>query len=815
MILLIKNIHSTQKAISSKIWLFVCVLLYMSTPTYADHVAGGHIEMKAIDNTPGHYKVIVKIYFDEITGDIEAAKKYGDGVLQIFRKKDNRREEYFFVYDPESVTPFVFTNIECAKTKKQKISEIIHSKEIQLDPNVYDDPQGYYIMWENIFRNTNTANLVRPDDQGFAFIYEFPPLKLSSKIFPNSSPSFKVLNGEFACVNQPYRLSMAAKDIDGDILKYSLREPVRGSASSGFPTGYGSGYPWFNPLEWATGYSASNMIKGTSSDPLKIDPTTGILTITPTELGLFCYAIKVEEYRNINGTLTKIGELNREYQIYVTDCNEPTPEEPVITADGYPTGTMTISLCATKKVKLVSTSKTTWAFQWQKDDENIPNATTETYETEEPGIYTIKISTINTCSRTNSAKPFTISFTPQKSKLSGTSTVCDGNKAKLQAITGTGFVYKWYKDGSVLTTEIQSFVETDNVGKYYAIITNPADGCESKSDTLQVKTSPLPEAKITTSNSLNKLCQGKTLDLLANTGTGYTYQWSRNGQTLNGEVKQKFIAIDDGKYKILVKNANQCQKLSNDFEVEIVSSIVASIDSVTPICEGEISIIQLSVSPSGGEFSGTGITDKIQGLFDPKTAGVGKFDIKYSLSGTAQCQTSDSKRTIIIAAKPKIKLDSVITTFIGGALILRGEAGKDMKYEWSPNTFLNDDKIANPISKPTQEITYELKVTNLAGCSADGRVKIKVFQKIWIPNIFTPNNDFQNDIWELSGSEKYPDVEVSIYNRWGEIVFFSKGYSTPFDGKFKGEPLPIGSYAYRIVALSANYILTGGLEIVR
>lgn len=810
-----KNIHSTQKAISSKIWLFVCVLLCIDTPIYADHCAGGHIEMKAIDNIPGHFKIIVKIYFDEITGDLEEGKKYDRGVLRIFRKKDNLPMEYFFVYQPESVEPFVFTNVECAKTKKQKISELVHNKEIQLDPDVYDDPQGYYILWENIFRNTNTANLSRPEEQGYTFLYEFPPLKLSGKIFPNSSPSFKILNGEFACVNQPYKLSMVAKDADGDILKYSLREPVRGSGTSDFNQGYGDGYPRFIPLAWATGYSASNMIHTTSNDPLKIDPTSGILTMTPTELGLFCYAIKVEEYRNINGTLTKIGELNREYQIYVTDCNEPTPEEPVITADGYPTGTTTISLCATKKVKLVSTSKTTWAFQWQKDDENIPNATTNTYETEEPGIYTVKISTINTCSRTNSAKPFTISFTPQKSKLSGISTVCDGNKAKLQAISGTGLVYKWYRDGSILTTETQSFIETDNIGRYYAIITNPTDGCESKSDTLQVKTSPLPEAKITTSNGLNKLCQGKTLDLFANTGTGYTYQWSRNGQTLNGEIKQKFIAIDDGKYKVLVKNADLCQKLSNEFEVELVGSIVATIDSITPICEGETSIINLTGSPSGGEFSGIGITDKIQGVFDPKTAGVGKFDIKYSLSGTAQCQTSDAKRTIIIAAEPKIKLDSVITTFIGGTVTLKGEAGKEMNYEWSPNTFLNDDKIANPTSKPTQEIIYNLKVTNIAGCSADGRIKIKVFQKIWTPNIFTPNNDAQNDIWELSGSEKYPDLEVSIYNRWGEVVFYSKGYSTPFDGTYKGEPLPSGSYAYRVIAPSASYILTGGLEIMR
>ena len=789
-----KNTNSTQKAMPNKVWLFICMFMWAYIPLYADHCAGGHIEMKALDNTPGRYRIIVKIYFDEITGN-QSAKTYDDGTFTIVRKRDNFKMESYLIFAPTSVEPFVFTNVECAKTKNQKISEIVHTKDIQLDPNIYDDPQGYYITYENIYRNTNTSNLTSPETQGYAFVYEFPPLKLNGNSFINSSPYFKILNGEFACVNQSYKLSMAAKDYDGDMLKYSLTTPVRGSADAALHTGYEEGYPKFNQLVWATGYNVGNMIHTKTSDPLKIDPVSGILTMTPSELGLWCFAIKVEEFRTINGTITKIGELNREYQIYVTDCNEPTPEEPVITADGYPTGTTVISLCATKKVKLVSTSKTTWAFQWQKDDENILNATTDTYETNEPGIYTVKISTINTCSRTNSAKPFTISFTPQKSKLSGISSVCDGNKAKLQAITGTGLVYEWYKNGVLDANETQSFLETDNIGRYYAIITNPTDGCESKSDTLEVKKSPLPEAKISSINGLKKICQGKTLDLSATQGTGYTYQWSRNGQTLAGQVKQMFIAIDDGKYKVIVKDANQCQKTSDEYELEIVGSIVAQIDSITPVCEGETNIIHLLATPSGGEFSGNGITDKVQGFFDPKLAGAGKFEVTYKLSGTSSsCQTSDAKRTIIVAAKPKLNLDSVVSIYIGGSIKLKGESGKDMQYQWSPNTYLDNDKAANPVSTPTQAINYQVKVTNIAGCFANGKIRVNVYQKIWIPTAFTPNGDGNNETWELNGIDKYPNAEVSIYDRWGNIVFFSKGYREPFDAK----GLSVDTYVYVI-----------------
>jgi gliding motility-associated-like protein len=37
-----------------------------------------------------------------------------------------------------------------------------------------------------------------------------------------------------------------------------------------------------------------------------------------------------------------------------------------------------------------------------------------------------------------------------------------------------------------------------------------------------------------------------------------------------------------------------------------------------------------------------------------------------------------------------------------------------------------------------------------------------------------------------------------MYNRWGERLFYSKGYNTPWDGNYKGKPLPVGTYYYAI-----------------
>ena len=65
------------------------------------------------------------------------------------------------------------------------------------------------------------------------------------------------------------------------------------------------------------------------------------------------------------------------------------------------------------------------------------------------------------------------------------------------------------------------------------------------------------------------------------------------------------------------------------------------------------------------------------------------------------------------------------------------------------------------------------------------------------PNPITPNGDDINDTWEIFGIEDYPQATVSIFDRWGQRVFNSVGYMTPFDG----QGLPTATY-YWIIQLS-------------
>jgi len=70
--------------------------------------------------------------------------------------------------------------------------------------------------------------------------------------------------------------------------------------------------------------------------------------------------------------------------------------------------------------------------------------------------------------------------------------------------------------------------------------------------------------------------------------------------------------------------------------------------------------------------------------------------------------------------------------------------------------------------------------------------------KLYVPNAFTPNGDGNNDVF-IPKAIYMKDLQMTIFNRWGEIVFFTNSY-TGWDGTFKGAPATIDSYAYAITA---------------
>jgi gliding motility-associated-like protein len=114
--------------------------------------------------------------------------------------------------------------------------------------------------------------------------------------------------------------------------------------------------------------------------------------------------------------------------------------------------------------------------------------------------------------------------------------------------------------------------------------------------------------------------------------------------------------------------------------------------------------------------------------------------------------------------------------------------------------------------------SFTYVVCNSAGCdTATVIINAECSGPIKINNGMSPNGDNMNDTWVIEGIENYPDNTVSVFNRWGNLVYKQDGYLNDWDGKWMGDDLPDGTYFYyvRVNIDGTNQIFSGWLQIFR
>lgn len=138
-------------------------------------------------------------------------------------------------------------------------------------------------------------------------------------------------------------------------------------------------------------------------------------------------------------------------------------------------------------------------------------------------------------------------------------------------------------------------------------------------------------------------------------------------------------------------------------------------------------------------------------------------------------------------------------------------------------TYVWQDNTTKPVYVVTSGGVYWVKIT-MQNCSSSDSVKID-FNKpncncsVFIPNAFSPNNDFKNDEIGLVDSKGIDLKEFRIFNRWGEEVFKSQSLFDKWNGNYKGAPSETGTYYY-VVRYICNYngkenYLKGDILLVR
>ena len=143
-----------------------------------------------------------------------------------------------------------------------------------------------------------------------------------------------------------------------------------------------------------------------------------------------------------------------------------------------------------------------------------------------------------------------------------------------------------------------------------------------------------------------------------------------------------------------------------------------------------------------------------------------------------------------------------------------------VSYLWSPGEFLSCVTCPNPVVTPYSSVmTYTVALVYNDHCTIDAAVTVHMDDNpdVFIPNVFTPNGDGNNDIFYVYGPN-IKQFNIKIFNRWGEKVFESNDQQTGWDGRFKGimqEPNVFVYETYIVLLDNTTFHKTGSVTLVR
>jgi gliding motility-associated-like protein len=593
----------------------------------ANHIVGGELQMKP-SGAAGNFDITLIQIWDQNNLVVNTPTVIGnrdpDATLFIYRKKDNRLMTDILV-KYISVQSILYQNKACASSRSLSTSIGTYKGNIFLDPDQYKDPEGYYMIWERCCRNGDINNIESPGDNGMVFYLEFPPLTVS-----NFSPEFLPPNGQYICSNRPFSMNMSATDKDGDELRYSLVTPYRGNTSPNQPYGQANTSNKYPLVSWESGISLANVIPGSS--PLRIS-NAGILTVNANKIGLYVFAVQCEEYRNGK----KIGVVRRDFQLLVIDCNDDTPEKPVIMYDSQPV--TEVEFCPERSIGFNIESSPDWAYQWQLNGINIPGATDAGIMVKDSGTYSVVKSFKGKCSRDTTSQMVHARFTDPIPAVitSDKNVLCQNEEVSLSAndgIVANNFVIEWQKDNKVLG-QTGAILQINEAGSYILKISNPVDGCTGTDTAVIARENfnvALPERTGVITGSSAEL-----VPVISPPQGTYEYSWSPpEGLDSNPDARNASVSPQtDTQYTVAVKSGNGC--ITKDSTLVFVIEKIHVPTTFSPnndghndtfqIFDSESRIEEISIFNRWGElvFHSEGYSEPWNGTYHNKPLPAGSY----------------------------------------------------------------------------------------------------------------------------------------------------------------------------------------------
>ncbi|MCR6641271.1 MAG: gliding motility-associated C-terminal domain-containing protein, partial [Sporocytophaga sp.] len=362
--------------------------------------------------------------------------------------------------------------------------------------------------------------------------------------------------------------------------------------------------------------------------------------------------------------------------------------------------------------------------------------------------------------------------------------VCAPATIDLGTLVSGAASYSYFSDASATTASPQ-VVSTS--GTYYIVGSNGA-GCTDTASVV-ININGQPTVSVTTPAAV---CAPATIDLgtLVSGAASYSY-FSNSGAT----VASSQVVSTSGTYYIVGTNIAGCaDTVSVNVEINPLPVVVGNNQNVCGSGPIDLTDPKVTIGSSTGLIYSywTNAAATIP-VGDPKAVSTGT----YYIEGTSQegCKAIQQV-TVTVSPLPVINMPSEFTFCPLTDPVFEIEAkgtGGDT-YLWTPGN------VASKILPVTEPGVYQLTLINsLTTCSVQKEVKVieECAPEVFFPNVFTPNGDGKDDVYQIFGHH-VENFNITIFNRWGEIIFQSNDLEKSWDGYYLDKIMEQGVYPWTV-----------------
>ena len=396
--------------------------------------------------------------------------------------------------------------------------------------------------------------------------------------------------------------------------------------------------------------------------------------------------------------------------------------------------------------------------------------------------------------------------------LGGTIDTCIGSVINLQPVltggTGNNTTTTW-SPGNYFTdsTVLNSTFASNSSMMVYLNLTDTLEGCVVNDSLMININNPVANA----GNDLDT-CYGTSLILNGSgAGLGGSYLWSPSNSLNYATIANPLTVLDSSiQFVLQVSDSIGC----TDNDTVQISVFSSSFLTDSSICEGDSLNIELFVDT----------------IYNPSFSWSPNFDISntnsssvtiytdssttYSYLATSNngCIFSDTLTVNVYNAKAIIDT-TLLTGCEGVTMVFDNGSDESLNYYWIVDEMDSLFDISNDlIYNFGDRVDVALYVENSNGCYDSTSIDFYLegfddYFQVSLPNVFTPNYDGDNDIFRVDMAGKLNECsELSIFNRWGQLVYSSNGRTPEWNGKnYSGLDVPTGQYYFQLLIKEKSF----------